>query len=150
MSWFPTVSHKHAFSPVWTTLHESFTYNPLPPTFDVSCSTASTQDKPASGDTCHQWVQLNDPASPHDTHPKCFRQSPTSLFHDTQILTAMVPHKLDQITLLERQKEKENRNMSTMTSERPCLFASGLVEFSFVNKEIRTEYTGFPAMPFMP
>lgn len=35
-----------------------FTYIPLPPTFDVSCSTASTQDKPAAGDMCHQWIRL--------------------------------------------------------------------------------------------
>ena len=127
-----------------------FTYIPLPPTFDVSCSTASTQDKPAAGDMCHQWIRL------------------LILYtHTTLLLSALANHRRPCSTTrrysrlwsrmnwirshcCKEKKEKENRNMSTATPERSCLFASGLVGFSFVNKEIRTEYTGFPAMPFMP
>lgn len=68
----------------------------------------------------------------------------------TQILTTMVSHELDQITLLQIKREREKRNMSTVTSEWPYLLASGLVGFSFMNKEIHTEYSGSPAMPLGP
>lgn len=62
----------------------------------------------------------------------------------------MVSHELDQITLLYIKKGRGNRNMSTVTCDWLYLGTGGLAGYSFMNKEILTEYTGFPGMPLGP